>query len=317
MNKELKIVTVTLNPALDLTGSLKLLQKGTVNLLETSSIHPAGKGINVAKVLADLGAEVTVTGFLGSKNQESFVQLFNDKKIIDQFIRVNSNTRINVKIVEQGGQVSDLNFPGISVKKDEIKLFEKKLSTLAESHKMFVISGSLPLGVSPVQLTDWIETLKKKGCKVFFDSSNGALVAGINAGPYLIKPNDEELNIIVGKILNNNSEIIAAAKKLQGQGCENVVVSLGNKGVLWIDQENCIQAIPQKVDVVSTVGAGDTLVAGLCWSELNQWGKIESLSFSAALAASAVTQIGVGIKDIKEIEVIQKKIKIISQLINT
>jgi 1-phosphofructokinase len=316
MNTKLKVVTVTLNPALDLTGSLDTLSTGTVNLLDTGSLHPAGKGINVAKVLAELGAQVTVTGLLGADNQEPFVQLFDSLDITDEFIRVNGASRINVKIVEKSGQVSDLNFPGVAVNEDEIKQFEQTLFELAKSHDVFVIAGSLPQGVSTKQLESWISALQNVGKKVFFDSSNSALVAGIKASPYLIKPNDEELSAIVGETLNSTADITAAAEKLHQQGCENVVISLGEKGVLWLDQAGWIQSIPQRMDVVSTVGAGDTLVAGLCWSELNQWDKAQGLSFATALAAFAVTQVGVGVEDIKQVQAMQEKIQVTTQLTN-
>jgi 1-phosphofructokinase len=310
MNSKLKVVTVTLNPALDLTGSLDVLQTGCVNLLDTGTLHPAGKGINVAKVLAELGAEVTVTGLLGADNQEPFVHLFDSLNITDKFIRIDGATRINVKIVEKSGQVSDLNFPGFAVKEDEIRQFAQTLFTLAKSHDLFVIAGSLPQGVSTEQLTEWIKALQKNGTKVIFDSSHQALEAGITAAPYLIKPNDEELSAIVGQPLNSTEEITAAAEKLQQQGCENVVISLGEKGVLWLDKTGWIQSIPQKMQVVSTVGAGDTLVAGLCWAKLNQWDRTQSLSFATALSALAVTQINVGVEDIEQVKAMQKKVQI-------
>ncbi|WP_413702130.1 PfkB family carbohydrate kinase [Psychromonas sp. KJ10-10] len=180
-NTNLKVVTVTLNPALDLTGSLDALNTGTVNVMQTGSLHPAGKGINVAKVLAELGANVTVTGLLGENNQDAYVALFKSLNINDCFVRVNGDTRINVKVVEKSGQVSDLNFPGISITEDDIKRFEKQLFNLANTHDVFVIAGSLPKGLTTTQLKNWIENLQKAGKKVFFDSSNAALSAGIKA----------------------------------------------------------------------------------------------------------------------------------------
>ncbi|WP_372880382.1 1-phosphofructokinase [Psychromonas sp.] len=310
MNKNLKVVTVTLNPALDLTGSLELLQTGTVNLIETGSLHPAGKGINVAKVLAELGADVTVTGLLGENNQAAFVQLFDSLEINDQFIRVQGDTRINVKIVEKSGQVSDLNFPGVTITQAEIVKFEQTLFALAETHEIFVIAGSLPKGVTPEKCADWVAALQKAGKKVFFDSSNKALAAGVNAHPYLIKPNDEELSALLNLSLTSNEQIKDAAQQLHQQGCENVVISLGEKGVLWLDQAGWLKSTPPKMQVVSTVGAGDTLVAGLCWGELNQWDKAQRLSFATALAALAVGQVGVGVEDITQVEDLQKSIQI-------
>ena len=113
--KTSKVVTVTLNPALDLTGHLPSIYPGGVSLVDEGSLHAAGKGVNVAKVLSELGAEVTVTGFLGTDNQEMFCQLFEQIGATDKFVRVPGSTRINVKLVEQSGSVSDINFPGVEV----------------------------------------------------------------------------------------------------------------------------------------------------------------------------------------------------------
>ena len=316
MNTKLKVVTVTLNPALDLTGSLDVLEKGAVNQLDTSNLHPAGKGINVAKVLAELGAQVTVTGLLGDNNQAPFVQLFNALNIIDEFIRVEGASRINVKIVEKSGQVSDLNFPGLSINQAQLKQFEQTLFNLAKSHDLFVIAGSLPRGVSAQQLERWISALQKQGKKVLFDSSNQALISGIKANPYLIKPNNDELGAVIGKRLNDTAEIAQAAEKLHQQGCENIVISLGEKGVLWLNQAGWMQSTSPKMNIVSTVGAGDTLVAGLCWSLLNQWSKDKSLRFSTALAALAVSQTGVGVENKQQVETLQKEVQITTKLAN-
>jgi 1-phosphofructokinase len=313
MSKQLKVVTVTLNPALDLTGSLDVLVKGAVNLVDSGSLHPAGKGINVAKVLSELGAQVTVTGLLGIDNQASFVQLFDSLNMNDRFIRVQGATRINVKIVENDGEVSDLNFPGATITELQLQQFEKTLLELTESHQIFVIAGSLPQGLEPARLAKWITQLQKAGKKVFFDSSNAALIAGVKASPYLIKPNDQELSALVAEELSSSCEIKAAAQKLQQQGCENVVISLGEKGVLWLDKAGWLQSQPPKMSVVSTVGAGDTLVAGLCWGELQQWPKAQKLSFATALAALAVSQIGVGVEDINQVIAVQEQVKISTQ----
>ncbi|MDF5484591.1 PfkB family carbohydrate kinase, partial [Vibrio parahaemolyticus] len=104
-NKTNKVVTITLNPALDLTGSVNELNVGSVSLVQQSNLHAAGKGVNVAKVLSDLGADVTVTGFLGKDNPELFHQLFNDINVKNEFVEVKGATRINVKLVEANGNV--------------------------------------------------------------------------------------------------------------------------------------------------------------------------------------------------------------------
>ncbi|MEZ9864205.1 1-phosphofructokinase [Vibrio breoganii] len=293
--KTIKVVTVTLNPALDLTGSLDSLNQGSVSLVKSGTLHAAGKGVNVAKVLCELGAEVTVTGFLGKDNPELFSQLFNDIKARDAFIQVEGATRINVKLVEDSGKVSDINFPGVQVTQGDIDRFEETLFELAKDHDYFVIAGSLPQGINPELCAAWIKKLHALDKKVFFDSSRAALSAGLEAQPWLIKPNDEELAEFVGRPLKTTNECQQAALELANKGIENIVVSMGAQGVMWLNQDQWLFSKPPKMNVVSTVGAGDTLVAGLCWGHMQGMEQETLLRFATALSALAVSQIGVGI----------------------
>ncbi|CAH0530154.1 1-phosphofructokinase [Vibrio hippocampi] len=303
-----KVVTVTLNPALDLTGHMDLLRAGHVNLVEKGSLHAAGKGVNVAKVLTELGAQVTVTGFLGADNPELFHQLFSDLNVDDQFITVAGATRINVKLVENDGQVTDINFPGVQVSAEDIHRFESQLFELAQSHDFFVIAGSLPQGVTPEQCAKWIADLQAKGKKVFFDSSKAALQQGINATPWLIKPNDEELADLIGEQLQTSEQLMSVGRELANKGIANVVISRGADGVLWLRDGHWIQATPPKMELVSTVGAGDTLVAGLCWGEMQQMPAEQHLRFATALSALAVSQVGVGVPEQSMIDAASRQV---------
>jgi len=305
-----KVVTITLNPALDLTGSLDVLNVGSVSLVKQGSLHAACKGVDVAKVLSDLGAKVTVTGFLGRDNQELFCQLFDQMAAIDEFVRVDGATRINVKLVEQSGEVSDINFPGVEVTPLAIEQFERTLERLAADHDYFVLAGSLPQGISPALCASWIEKLHSMGKKVLFDSSRDALKAGLDAKPWLIKPNDEELSQFVGRELHTPEQCQAAAAQLAEKGIENIVVSMGANGVMWLNQHQWLHAKPPRMQVVSTVGAGDTLVAGLCWGHMQQMEKTELLTFATALSALAVTQVGVGMSNRKQLETLQQQIQL-------
>lgn len=305
-----KVVTVTLNPALDLTGNLETLNVGSVSLVNQSALHAAGKGVNVAQVLSDLGAEVTVTGFLGQDNEEMFSQLFKEIGATDRFVRVKGATRINVKLVEESGEVSDINFPGVEVKPIEIEQFERTIFELAKDHDYFVIAGSLPKGVSPSLCSHWVKRLGEMGKKVLFDSSRAALVEGLKASPWLIKPNDEELSDFVGRELSNAEQCQEAAMELADKGIENIVVSMGADGVMWLNNGKWLRSQPPRMQVVSTVGAGDTLVAGLCWGHMQDMDKPQLLTFATALSALAVSQVGVGVKSFDELDSLQNNIEL-------
>ncbi|MEG0057414.1 PfkB family carbohydrate kinase, partial [Hafnia sp.] len=112
-----RVATITLNPAYDLVGYCAEIERGEVNRVQTAGLHAAGKGINVAKVLKDLGIDVTVGGFLGKENQDGFQQLFSELGIANRFQVVAGRTRINVKLTEKDGEVSDFNFSGFEVTK--------------------------------------------------------------------------------------------------------------------------------------------------------------------------------------------------------
>lgn len=310
MAKTNNVVTVTLNPALDLTGSIEMLSAGAVNLVSSSNLHAAGKGVNVAKVLSELGANVTVTGFLGKENPELFHQLFDQIGVTDRFVEVAGATRINVKLVEKNEQVTDINFPGVTVSQNDIARFEDTLYALAEDHEFFVFAGSLPGGVSPELCASWISELRQRGKKVLFDSSKAALRAGIDAQPWLIKPNDEELSDFIGTELSTADECKSAAQSLSCKGIDNIVVSMGKDGVMWLHEGEWISARPPKMKVVSTVGAGDTLVAGLCWGHMQELPKESLIRFATALSALAVSQVGVGLTSQQELDEIKSQTQV-------
>jgi 1-phosphofructokinase len=148
-----RILTLTLNPALDLTVSLDTLQAGAVNRSLGLSSHAAGKGLNVAQVLADLGHKVTVSGFLGLANAAPFEALFARRGFVDAFVRVPGETRSNIKLAERSGRITDLNGPGPQVEASHQTELLEALEQIVAGHDAIVVAGSLPQGVSPAWFT--------------------------------------------------------------------------------------------------------------------------------------------------------------------
>ncbi|KAE9653029.1 1-phosphofructokinase [Pseudomonas sp. PB105] len=285
-----RILSLTLNPALDLTVRLARLEPGEVNRSDAMLTHAAGKGVNVAQVLADLGHQVTVGGFLGEGNPQAFEALIMRRGFADAFIRVPGETRSNIKIAEQDGRVTDINAPGPWVSEQAQQALLDQLTQIAPGHDAVVVAGSLPRGVSPQWLQDLLVQLKKLGLKVALDTSGEALRAGLQAGPWLVKPNTEEL----ADALANATD---AVSQLHQQGVEHVVVSDGAAGVSWYSSGVTLHATPPKVTVASTVGAGDSLLAGMLHGLLSGEAPEQTLRRATAIAAMAVTQIGFGISD--------------------
>ena len=307
----MRIATVTLNPAFDLVGRLARIEIGEVNTVETLGLYPAGKGINVAKVLADLGAKLSVTGFLGEENQGDFVQAFAQNGVDDKFYRIAGKTRINVKITETEADVTDLNFLGFEISEQDWEAFTHQSQTWESQYDLVAVCGSLPRGVTPEQFAAWLESLHQQGLKVVLDSSNAALTAGLTAHPWLVKPNRRELEVWAGRSLHTIEEVIEAAEQLRSHGIENVIISMGEKGSVWLNSEGVLQAQPPRCEnVVSTVGAGDSMVAGLIYGFSQGWSKEKTLSFASATSALAVSQSNVGISDKQALEQILAQVKL-------
>ena len=292
-----RILTLTLNPALDLTVRLARLEPGEVNRSDAMLTHAAGKGVNVAQVLADLGHHVTVGGFLGADNPQAFDALIARRGFADAFIRVPGETRSNIKIAEQDGRVTDINAPGPLVSEQAQQALLNQLMLIAPGHDAVVVAGSLPRGVSPQWFQGLLAQLKDLGLKVALDTSGAALRAGLKAGPWLIKPNTEELAEALDCPTDSVDQQAQAAARLHADGIEHVVISHGADGVNWFAPGTALQATPPKVSVASTVGAGDSLLAGMLHGLLSFDVPETTLRRATAIAAMAVTQIGFGIGD--------------------
>ncbi|RIY38802.1 1-phosphofructokinase [Psittacicella hinzii] len=306
-----KVATITLNPASDLVGKVNFIEVGEVNSVETLGLYPAGKGINVAKVLADLGVKATVTGFLGADNKGDFEHEFAQYGLDNQFALVPGKTRVNIKVTQEDGEVTDLNFQGFSVSAADWQAFTAKTKTLLAGYDYVAVCGSLPKGIDLADFTAWLKDLSTLGCKVIFDSSNKALEAGLKANPWLIKPNYRELEVLTNRKFENTEQVLAAARELNAQGITNVVVSMGSKGSLWVTKDFVYQAQPPKItNVVSTVGAGDSMVAGFIYSLVNGLDAEQTLTFASAISAYAVTQGNVGVDSLATLEPFKAQVKV-------
>ena len=305
-----KILTLTLNPALDLTVELSVLTAGQVNRSDEMHTHAAGKGVNVAQVLADLGHQLTVSGFLGEDNLQAFETLFAKRGFVDAFIRVPGETRSNIKIAERDGRITDINGPGPMVDAAAQQALLDRLVQIAPGHDAVVVAGSLPRGVTAQWLRELIERLNQLGLRVALDTSGEALRAALQARPWLIKPNTEELADALGCEVVSRAAEVQAAAHLHAQGIDHVVISHGADGVNWFSVGSALHASPPKVSVASTVGAGDSLLAGMLHGLLSADTPEQTLRTATAIAALAVTQIGFGINDAAQLALLEQGVRV-------
>jgi 1-phosphofructokinase len=289
----MKIATVTLNPAIDQTVRADGFRTNTVNRGQAMQFDAGGKGVNVASFLADYGYATAVTGFLGQENAELFEQLFAHKRIEDHFVRMPGSTRIGVKIVDEANQqTTDINMPGLQPSPEAISALLEAIEQMAASCDWFALSGNLPPGAPTTIYATIIAQLKKHGRRMALDTSGEALREGVQAIPTIAKPNIDELQQLVGHALNGEAAIEQAARQLLDSGIQLVVVSMGERGAMFVDSGTSLIATPPTVNVKSTVGAGDAMVAGVIAGQVQGLNLSDAARLATAFSLGAITRAG-------------------------
>lgn len=306
-----RIATVTLNPAIDQTISIPNFQANGVNRVAWKQDDAGGKGVNVASFLAEVGHWVSVTGFLGRQNDALFKALFHQKRIGDYFVYLPGETRVNIKIVDDAqGQVTDINYPGPAPTLQDLDELRNLVCALATSCDWFIFSGSVPAGLSTTIYDELIGPLKAQGKTVILDTSGDALRFGLPAKPDLIKPNQAELEEVLNTRLFGHAEIVAAARELIASGIPYVVVSMGAEGALFIDRTQAFHAQPPTVEIKSTVGAGDAMVAGTVAGLVSGQSLRDCATLGTAFSMGALGEIGPRLPPMEKIQAMRKLVTV-------
>jgi 1-phosphofructokinase len=300
MNK--KIATITFNPAIDETVYIDNFTSGSVNRVQYSERHAGGKGINVATFITDYGMQAACTGFLGKDNESVFVSHFKNRKILDSMVRIPGETRTGIKIVDSiNSSTTDINYPGILPTDDDIRLLFERIEVLLKEYKTFVVSGSLPDGTSPTLIREVVSLLKNKGAFVAVDTSGEAFKEAIKASPDLIKPNNHELEEYSGRLLPEITDLIFCSEEFIHQGISTVIVSMGKEGALFLNDNKTIHAKPPLTNAISTVGAGDAMVAGTICG-LSEGKEIsETAKLATAFSLNAISHVKPGLNNVESV----------------
>ncbi|MFE1600392.1 1-phosphofructokinase [Methylobacterium sp. ID0610] len=309
------IVTLTLNPAIDLTVTLDALAPGHVHRARDARRDPGGKGVNVAGCLADWGLPVVATGLLGRDNDAAFAGFLTGKGIADRFVRVPGETRTNLKLLDLGrSDTTDVNLPGIAARAEDLAAVRGALLEAAAPDGLAVLAGSLPAGLAPATYVGLTADLTARGTRVVVDASGPALAAVLAAPPgalpFAVKPNRHELEEWAGRPLADLPAVIAAAGALAERGIPLVAVSLGPDGALFVGREGVLHAHPPAMAVGSTVGAGDALVAGLVAGLQAGASLAETARLALAFAAGKLTRNGANLPDRATVRALAERIRI-------
>lgn len=257
------IYTITLNPALDHFLDVEELLVDDANRVTREGLYAGGKGIDVSRAIRHLGGESIALGFIGGHTGQVMVDLLKAEGVTCYFTPIAQETRRNIVITTPGCRTQTmLNSRGPVVRKEEWAAFLTHL-TLLDLHEAYVVvSGSLPVGAPSDAYRQIIEAVQSRGARAVLDADGPCFKAGLRAKPFAIKPNVKELQRLTGKPLKSEPAILRAAERVQRGGVDVVLVSRGAKGVLLVGRQERYRAVPPVVTVRSTVGAGDSTVAG-------------------------------------------------------
>lgn len=287
------IVTVTMNPAIDKTVDIDVLERGGLNRIHHVELDAGGKGINVSKTIHELGGMSLATGFIAGNAGKIIRNVMEEWQIENDFIEVSGETRTNTKVFESSGELTELNEPGPVVEEKDIKALLEKLLSYAGEDTLFVLAGSVPQGVSKDIYREITNLVHQKGAKVLLDADGELFTNALDAGPDIIKPNRAELEQYAGMdYIASEQELLSVAQKLMEKGIGTVAVSMGKSGAMFLQEGYQVKCPGLKVKAHSTVGAGDAMVAALSYSWSQGMPMEETVKMCMAVSAGAVTTIG-------------------------
>ncbi|MDF2843113.1 MAG: 1-phosphofructokinase [Herbinix sp.] len=307
------IITVTMNPAIDKTVDLGHMVHGGLNRVSNVIMDAGGKGINVSKTIKEIGGETIATGFIGGVGGILIKKVLEEQNITSDFVEIKSETRTNLKVVEEDGNVTEFNEPGPLVTEEELKQLIKKLLGYANQDALFVLAGSIPNGISKSIYKDLTFKLREKGAKVFVDADGELFVHALEAAPDIIKPNRHELEEYFHKDYRvDEAELVSMSQELFNKGVGMIAVSLGQMGALFLTKDKVLRCPGLKVEAHSTVGAGDAMVAALAYGLDKGLSMEECAKLSVATSAGAVTTRGTKPPKKEFVEELLKKVEVIN-----
>lgn len=287
------IYTITMNPCLDRHLEVERLVPDDTNRIISETRYAAGKGIDVSVVIKELGGESTALGFVGGYDGLELEGRLVNRGVQCDFTATSGETRTNIHIYDRSNATrTSISVPGAEIAPAELASFCRRVRHLVPPPTFVALSGSVPRGVTKSIYRQMIPWLKEQGARVVLDADGEALQEGIKSAPFLIKPNIHEASRLLGQDLSElaPAQIADAAQQLLRHGLEVVVISMGARGLLVLDANTRSHVQTTEVKVQSTIGSGDSVVAGLMLGIARGQSLTESATLGAACgAATAMT----------------------------
>ena len=305
------IITVTLNPAVDQTLILGQLTLGDTNRVRDSRVDPGGKGVNVSRVLRELGRESLASGLAPGSLGRFVEHSLLEQGILCDFVHTRGQTRTNVTITDEAAhETTLLSYRGPEVDPRHVRTLEGRLRRYLSAGDWLVIAGSLPPSVEPQEYVRLIDLGRQLGATTVLDADAEALTVGLTGRPDIVKCNHHEARRLLGRPLDDDAALLKAAEAMRELGAGTAIITAGRRGAVAVSDDGVWWAKPPRTVVVSTVGAGDSLLAGLLYKLEDGAGIEEALRFGTAAGAAACLTAGTQLCKREDVERLLPEVRV-------
>ncbi|MBQ8173767.1 MAG: 1-phosphofructokinase family hexose kinase [Clostridia bacterium] len=288
----MNIFTLTLNPAFDIHAHLPHFAPYAENLAAVTDRDAGGKGVNISRALTANGIESFALVVVGEENGAEFCRMLEADGIVYRAFSVAGRIRENLTLYEDSAPETRISFGGLAAHISLLDAVEQYLDGQMGEGDILTMTGRLPAGLSVAAVKAFLSRMKEKGARLVIDSRSFSLSDLVDVHPWLIKPNEEEASAYLGRMVRSFADALDGARALHAQGIENVMISLGGEGALLVCPEGTYMAAPPVVSVLSTVGAGDSSIAGFLAATVGGASAADALGLAVAYGTAACVQAG-------------------------
>lgn len=302
------ILTITLNPCIDHTMVVHGITLHDRNPVLRTEIDAGGKGVNLSRIVGILGGETVATGFIGGKAGLFVKQVIDDQGVVSDFVQIAGETRTNISVESGDGPPTVFGSPGPTVTEADWHQLLGKVGQHACQGSWVCLGGSTPPGLPENAASQLFELAKKAGARVLLDADGQALERGLQSAPDMVKPNRHEAQRLLKRAITTVGEAVDAAQTIlevlvsHGAAQPIGVVSLGDKGAVVATLEKTVYALPPKVDVLSTIGSGDSFNGAFLDSLISGRSLEDCLRMGVAAGAATAVSDGAHIGCLEDIE---------------
>ena len=304
------IVTLTLNPAIDRNVTTDRLVFEDRSYILSTHETAGGRGINASHVIHSFGGETVAIAISGGPNGKRLEALLGKLGFPVELVRVKNDIRTNLTITDERGLTVKLNEFGPEIDKDELKSLETAVRDKLAGAQWLMICGSTPPGVPPDFCKSLILMCREHGVRTLLDTDGDALQHGLEAGPTVVSPNQQEAERLLNRALLTRNHCIEAVDRMQSMGAEAVVLSLGSRGAMCAHDGHIVEAVPPRVDAVCPIGAGDALAAAFVWALAQDHDFFTAARWGVAAGTASAQLPGVSFASLAQTTAIYEKVEL-------